>query len=314
MRFSKRVIKQTASDFGENGFAILRGAIGPDELNLLQQDSQQMIDKGQTLEAAIAAFSDRMSPEEIELDFHYSVPGLLHVDEKDDAFHRINYPQCYSENLSLVAVVANPVIVDVAKRIVGEDAIETVEGLVFKLPESGREIPLHADCDRLSAGFPDDHEQVTVDIYLDDADESNGCLRVVPGSHRGEVSQKELDLGGDHPGLVPVPMRAGDVLLHHMRLLHYSPKNRSSDLRRTHYLEFQPFSKLRRDGIRPSAPVPTEWLHNRVRFNRYAAELRKTMGYKERLELVPLQVPSGYGKPTGGQMNVRASLGYSKYL
>ena len=185
---------------------------------------------------------------------------------------------------------------------------------MFKLPERGREIPLHADCDRLSAGFPGDHEQVTVDIYLDDADESNGCVRIVPGSHLGDVSQEELDLGGGHPGLVPVPMQAGDVLLHSMRLLHYSPKNRSCDLRRTHYLEFQPFSKLMRDGIWPSAPVPEQWLHDRVRFNRHAAELRQTMRYKELVELIPVEVPAGYGEPAGEPVNARASLGYSKYL
>ena len=75
-------------------------------------------------------------------------------------------------------------------------------------------------------------------IALEDATPENGCLRVIPGSHRrtrGHASVQDArgfanrisddDLEGER--MMDVEMKCGDVLVFHDRLLHSSHPNRS---------------------------------------------------------------------------------------
>ena len=91
--------------------------------------------------------------------------------------------------------------------------------------------------------------RVFLSYYLVDTTRENGCLRVIPGSHRtrhrlhdllpdahGEELQALEDLShpafADYPDAVDVPLKAGDLLVADARLLHAAWPNRS-DRRRT---------------------------------------------------------------------------------
>lgn len=85
--------------------------------------------------------------------------------------------------------------------------------------------------------------QVFFMIYLTDTSVENGCLRVIPGSHRrphplhaaveahGEALSRAENpddpLFGSMPDEVPVPVRAGDLVVGDARLLHAAHANRS---------------------------------------------------------------------------------------
>jgi len=79
-------------------------------------------------------------------------------------------------------------------------------------------------------------------IALDDADEENGCLRVLPQSHRpGKLyplgahgNPDEFDPGEEAHGFdasaeILVPAKAGDVIFFNGYLLHRSKRNASPD-------------------------------------------------------------------------------------
>lgn len=86
---------------------------------------------------------------------------------------------------------------------------------------------------------------VTVWIALDDATVDNGCLLVIPGSHRGPTH----DLTADEPGApslfrvglvagtvddtraVALPLPSGGVVVHHPNLIHRSGPNHSDRAR-----------------------------------------------------------------------------------
>ena len=100
------------------------------------------------------------------------------------------------------------------------------------------------DCDILTVWFP--VTQATVE---------NGCLAVVPGSHRGELtlhcrSKNPLTLNQAcipqrllfNEGL-PVPMDPGDVLFMHRKTQHCGLPNRSNEVRWSFDLRYQPIGQ-----------------------------------------------------------------------
>ena len=89
-------------------------------------------------------------------------------------------------------------------------------------------------------------------VALDDVNLENGCLWVVPGSHReglvdhsevwmvGERQDKKVpDAAIDHQREQPILLQAGDCSFHHSLLLHRSGPNKTTTRRRgmaTHYM------------------------------------------------------------------------------
>lgn len=93
-------------------------------------------------------------------------------------------------------------------------------------------------------------------IYLTDTSVENGCLRVIPGSHRrphklhdalvahGEelsrVNNLDDPLFGPMPDEIPVPVRAGDLVVGDARLLHAAHANKSGEERSLLTLWYHP--------------------------------------------------------------------------
>jgi ectoine hydroxylase-related dioxygenase (phytanoyl-CoA dioxygenase family) len=94
-------------------------------------------------------------------------------------------------------------------------------------------------------------DQVTAWIALDDVDEENGCMSMVPGSHAwGDQIQvlhnlKEFtDMTSERAGraieVAACPVRAGGVHYHHSLTWHGSPANASGRPRRAIALHYMP--------------------------------------------------------------------------
>jgi len=91
-------------------------------------------------------------------------------------------------------------------------------------------------------------DNFTVRIHLDETDESNGALRVVPGSHRKGVYRPEtVDWESESEALCPV--EAGGLMIMRPLLLHASGRNRSNKKRRVIHLECS----------RQALPAPLQW-------------------------------------------------------
>jgi len=99
-------------------------------------------------------------------------------------------------------------------------------------------------------------QQLFAMIYLTDTHSQNGCLRVIPGSHRRDHELHHLDAAhsegmqgyrdpsnpayADHSEQVAVPVRAGDVLIGDARIIHGAFANRTSEERPLLTLWFMP--------------------------------------------------------------------------
>ncbi len=94
---------------------------------------------------------------------------------------------------------------------------------------------------------------LTVRLHLDEADERNGALRVLPGSHRcGRLDEdriRELRATGSERLCAA---KAGDALLMRPLLLHASGRSRGTGHRRVLHLEYAGFDLP--DGLEWSEP------------------------------------------------------------
>jgi len=97
-------------------------------------------------------------------------------------------------------------------------------------------VPLHQDW-----SFVDDGEWVSLNVWcpLEDVDEQNGCLQVVPASHRAARQPRAAGAPFAFESIEPVlrrhlrsvPVRAGQALFFDHCLIHCSPPNRTRSVR-----------------------------------------------------------------------------------
>lgn len=148
----------------------------------------------------------------------------------------------------------------IGKGLLGPDAELVWEFAIMKPAHVGAPTPWHQDEASFTLGTPY-RTAVSIWIPLQDTDATNGCMLYVPGSHRSPLLPHEsVDgagrahalraVGVDPSRGVPVPLRAGDAVLHHSRTLHAAGPNLSDAPRRALTLEFAVKSKadmMRRD-------------------------------------------------------------------
>ncbi len=128
-------------------------------------------------------------------------------------------------------------LVDVAEQLIGPNIKGATSQLTFKMRGNTTAFGWHQDN---GYGELDPYNALTTLTALDDTDEQNGCLWIVPASHkRGQVetdfrladklSEKAIELDIDESTAIPVPMRAGEAIIFHCWMLHKSQGNFSTD-------------------------------------------------------------------------------------
>ena len=196
-----------------------------------------------------------------------------------------------AENPEYADIIGSPALTDLLRECGATDPRFT-GGFLISKPGQGPPLFWHQDWwgwDDPSAYQPR-AQQLFVMIYLTDTRVENGCLRVIPGSHRHDHPLHHLetahseDMQGykdpnnpayaDHPDQVAVPVRAGDVLIGDARLIHGAFANRTDEERPLLTLWFMPHwssmppamralaykGYMRGDDIRTSAAQPTTFL------------------------------------------------------
>jgi ectoine hydroxylase-related dioxygenase (phytanoyl-CoA dioxygenase family) len=153
------------------------------------------------------------------------------------ALRRVNNPSDISA--AYLEVVKNAAMVDMVADLIGPDVKFHHCKINVKLPGSKTEVGYHQD-------FPytphTNDDIVTALLMLDDMTLENGCLTVVPGSHRGPLHS--LFEGSTFVGYIsaevaarlrpaqqPITGPAGSVCLMHTRLVHGSDANWSAQPR-----------------------------------------------------------------------------------
>ncbi len=144
-----------------------------------------------------------------------------------------------------------PEIVDMVSQVAGDDLILWGTTLFGKPARTGKATPWHQDGDY----YPiDPLETVTVWVALDDATPENGCMKFIPGSHaqrrifphhwaeRADMTLYQAldDDYVDEDKAVDVELKAGQISLHDVYLVHGSRANTSAHRRAGFVLRIMP--------------------------------------------------------------------------
>ncbi len=148
-------------------------------------------------------------------------------------------------------------LLDIAESLIGADIQLFHDQALYKPAYHGGEVHWHQDNAYWQCDPPN---LVSIWIALDDADEENGCMNVIPGSYleglaahgRAESEKGKLpallQVDADVDRAVPVPVEAGCAMVHHCMTLHQTNPNRSSRDRRAMVIHYMPSGTRNSNG------------------------------------------------------------------
>ena len=221
------MLSQEQRDFyAEQGYLMIRDAVTQDQLARLQEITNRLI------EGSRAVTQDT---EVYDLDTGHSAaaPRLTRIKlpHKQDPFYW--------------DLLRNSRLTEVLNDLLGPDTFLNTSKLNTKAPGGGAAVEWHQDW----AFYPHTTDSLLAfGLMLEDVTEKNGPLMVIPGTHRGPVLSHHANgvfcgaIDPDDPlferdKAVTLTGKAGDMTVHHVRLLHGSAPNVSDRARKILFYE-----------------------------------------------------------------------------
>lgn len=219
------MLSQTDKDrYRRDGYLVVENAVTPEQLEAMRRELGHWVEESRRHDAPFGEPTIDGRPRfDIGADHSSDHPAL----------RRVNNPSDISP--AFADVMSEAPVVDMVADLIGPDVKFHHCKVNLKLSGTETVVGYHQD-------FPytphSNDDIVTVLIMLDDMTEENGCLMVVPGSHKGPIHS--LFDGDRFTGYVQpevlreakahetaITGKAGGACLMHTRLLHGSAANRS---------------------------------------------------------------------------------------
>lgn len=217
--------EEDALFYKENGYLLVKGVFDRNEVEQMREAVEGIIRRAaQSKQDANAAWQGDFLP-----------PDLLKKLVLK-GFHDVHY-----HDAAFMRAAIHPNMASVLARLIGPNVQLHHSKMLVKPPENGAAFPMHQDYPY----FPHEkHTMLAASVHLDNADEENGCLRVIPGSHH----QGSLPHVGSHylnHKEYPITdgtlceAEAGDVLFFNYLTIHGSSANRSERTRRNVLFQYR---------------------------------------------------------------------------
>lgn len=235
--------------FVDDGYLIMPGLVSPAEIEELKRDTVK-IARGGYPSKNLQPLPDDMSDKEVLQNIlcihqaHYVSPVMLK----------------YIKHEKICGVLSQ---IAAAHLPFWDGSVKCMQSMLFVKPPGFQGQAWHQDEIYIPTR---DRSLVGAWIAMDDATIANGCLWVIPGSHRPGYlypsrphnNPDEFDMSGESYGFdeskeIPVEVKAGSVVFFNGYLLHRSKKNRSDIYRRVlvnHYMNaysLLPWGNLREE-------------------------------------------------------------------
>ena len=223
--------------FGRDGYVTLRDVVTEDELAALEPH----------FEPFLAGRATGMGRDYCDMSGPYGRPF--------DDWNLINAVLVRRYRPELCENIYERRAASIARQLIGPDAVLDYDQFLAKRPRRpGAAFAWHQDLGYWPTGTPDTRT-ATCSLALDDATADNGCLRVVPGSHREQrlrphrpLVPAEAPRDGAHTlaielrsddSVALLPVARGSLTVHDERIVHGSGGNPSDRWRRTYVVAFR---------------------------------------------------------------------------
>lgn len=120
---------------------------------------------------------------------HYDARGAVRGDE-------LHVPHFKDERL--LEFLLSDEVLDLVMPLIGPDIALFSSHFIAKEPYTGRPTPWHEDSAYWNGRFDRYDQIVTIWLAIDPTDVANGCMRVIPGTHRHGFSEYEPVDAADH--------------------------------------------------------------------------------------------------------------------
>lgn len=161
-------------------------------------------------------------------------------------------------------LVCHPRVLDAVEDIIGPNILCWSSSFFIKEARDPGFVSWHQDSTYWGLDPPD---VITVWIAFSDAPVESGAMRFIPGSHRAGqlphrdtfnehnlLSRGQVIDGVDESRAVDVPLKAGEMSLHHIQLVHGSLPNTTPDRRIGFAIRYIP-PHVRQLGVRDTATL-----------------------------------------------------------
>ncbi len=208
--------------FDTQGFLVLHKRIPAALLSMLQ-------DKADVVQAnAHAALKQNNLAKDLVFSYAYFQPFL----------NRVLHFHLWAGIDSLMPLGC-PQLLSLAESLCGCDFINTVDLFIYRHKNSEVKLPWHQDLIYQSNKY----RVATVGIYLDDSNEGDGALKVIPNT---QWHKQDICAIIDNPpkNSIEIKVKAGDIVIHNPMIVHCSESLTKQAVRRTLYYEFRPMAQV----------------------------------------------------------------------
>ncbi len=227
MNTEKFLSEEQIQYYQNNGYVVSHSGLSDRLLNLMDEELSAWIEMSRRHDTNFGKTADGKARFDLELGHTHDTPKL----------RRVSNPVDVSEVFQ--QVLWDSSIVDMVAQLLGPNVRFHHCKLNIKLPGMETQVYYHQD----HSFDPHTNDDVlAILLMLDDADELNGCLRIVPGSHKERYSHYRDGkyVGAIDPSFnadfdsrsVPIVAKRGEVCFMHCWAVHGSETNRSDQSRR----------------------------------------------------------------------------------
>jgi phytanoyl-CoA hydroxylase len=214
--------------YQRDGFLVLSGLVERKTLDDLNKRFLDIVDGRQPVVGAMKIMQDVMV-----------VKGAV---KPQTPLHGVNKLFCLEDDDVLSAFARSPEVVSCVRSLIGDEIYSLTSNVFNKPPRVDGKHPLHQDLRYFS--MRPASAIVAVWTAMLPTNRDNGCLAVIPGSHKeGILTHGTPDWDYVNHGFFGidevdrqrrqhVPMEPGDTLLFHPLLVHGSGRNRTDEFRR----------------------------------------------------------------------------------
>ena len=249
----------------DGGFFVREAVLAAAEIAALQEAAERCVLR---IAAAMRASSERYA---IDGNVYHEAGGSTVQLEHAPGSRTIRVIEPFHHlDVQLDRLIDDPRIAEPMRDLVGDECIALfTDKLNLKRPREGSRFRWHQDSPYW-AHFADELDRLpNVLVTLDDADEQNGCFRVIRGSHRrgmlpglagrGRLGPLFTDPRAfDEADAVPCVVPAGSLVFFSPHTVHGSEPNRSGRRRRALVITYQPGGRrmFKVDAKREVAGLP----------------------------------------------------------